>query len=366
MREEAIPEVGPEQVPGLQRGGALLLDVREDGERMAGTPRDALGLPLGSLEHRVEELPSESDRQILILCGRGQRSVLAATSLREMGYTCVASVSGGFARWRELGLPQEASSVDTDSAERYARQMQLPQVDLAGQAKLAAARVAVVGAGGLGAPVLLYLAAAGVGYLRVIDNDRIERSNLHRQVIHADARVGMSKTESARMTLLALNPRIEIETRCVRLDRDNVTELLATNDVVVDGADNLSARYAVSAACTRLGIPMIYGAVERFSGQASVFDPRDPQSPCYRCLFPVPPSGAAIPSCSEAGVLGVLPGMVGMIQATEAIKLVLGIGEPLVGRLLNFDALSMKFFELALSRNPECPGCGARSTAPQA
>ena len=365
VREQAHAEVSPEQVPGLQRRGALLIDVRDDGERVGGMPRGALGLPLGTLEQRATQLLSEPDRQILVLCASGRRSLLAAGRLRELGCRCVASVSGGFARWQALGLPQESSTVDTDFAERYARQMQLPQIDLAGQKRLAAARVVVVGAGGLGTPVLLYLAAAGVGHLRVIDDDRIERSNLHRQVIHADARVGMGKVESARLSMLALNPRIGIETRSVRLDSDNAADLLSGNDVVVDGADNLRTRYALSAASIRLGIPMIYGAVERFSGQASVFDPREPRSPCYRCLFPEPPTGAAIPSCNEAGVLGVLPGMVGMIQATETIKLLLGIGQPLTGRLLNFDALSMKFFELALSRNPDCPGCGDGRPAAQ-
>ena len=217
----------------------------------------------------------------------------------------------------------------------------------------------LLGAGGLGAPAALYLAAAGVGRLTLVDDDRVERSNLHRQVIHADARVGMSKTESARMTLAALNPRIQIDLRNERLRADNVERLLNGHDLVIDGADNFPARYLLAAATRRLNMPMVYGAVERFTGQVSVFDPRRNDSPCYRCLFPEPPAADDAPNCSEAGVLGVLPGIVGLLQATEAMKLILGIGEPLVGRLLSFDALGMRFRETRLPRDPACPGCGA-------
>jgi molybdopterin/thiamine biosynthesis adenylyltransferase len=256
------------------------------------------------------------------------------------------------------GLPVVAGSIDADAAERYARQVLLPQVGEAGQAKLAQARVVVIGAGGLGAPVLLYLAAAGVGHITVIDDDRVERSNLHRQVVHADARVGMSKAESARMTLSALNPRVHVHAVVDRLRADNVEASIRAHDVVIDGADNFATRYLLSAATRQLGIPMVYAAIERFSGQASVFDPRREDSPCYRCLFPEPPAAADAPNCSEAGVLGVLPGLVGLVQATEAIKLILGIGQPLVGRLLTYDALGMRFRELTLRRDPACPGCG--------
>jgi molybdopterin/thiamine biosynthesis adenylyltransferase len=233
---------------------------------------------------------------------------------------------------------------------------------LAGQQKLLHARVVLIGAGGLGAPIALYLAAAGVGTLTLIDDDVVERSNLQRQVIHADSRIGLPKVESARLTLEALNPDVHIEGVPQRLAAANVELLLRGHDIVVDGADNFPARYLLSAASLRLGLPLVYGAVHRFSGQVSVFDPRRADSPCYRCLFPQPPSAAEAPNCSEAGVLGVMPGIVGLLQANEVLKLILGIGEPLVGRLLCHDALAGTFRELRLVRDPECPGCGANAT----
>lgn len=354
-----IPEVTAPEAFVRQASGALLVDVREDNERGSGTPGGALGLSRGFLELRIEQAEPDRDRDILLLCGSGQRSLLAAEALQRLGYRNVSSVAGGMAAWKVAGLPVVAGSLDADAAERYARQVLLPQVGEAGQGKLADARVVVIGAGGLGAPALLYLAAAGVGHLTVIDDDRIERSNLHRQVVHADARVGMSKAESARMTLSALNPRVYVRTVIDRLRADNVEALIRNHDVVVDGADNFATRYLLAAATRQLGIPMVYAAIERFTGQASVFDPRREDSPCYRCLFPEPPAAADAPNCSEAGVLGVLPGLVGMVQATEVMKLILGIGQPLVGRLLTYDALGMRFRELTLRRDPACPGCGA-------
>jgi len=354
----SIPEISPADALSRQAQGGLLIDVREDGERASGTPVGAVGLSRGFLELRIEQIEADRGRPVLVLCGSGQRSLLAAEALQRMGYAKVASVAGGFQRWKAEGLPVAAGALDGDAAERYARQLQLPQVGEAGQAKLAAARVALLGAGGLGAPAGLYLAAAGVGQLTLIDDDRVERSNLHRQVIHADARVGMLKTESARMALSALNPRVRVEIRNERLQADNVERLLADHDLVIDGADNFPARYLVAAASHRLQLPMVYGAVERFTGQVSVFDPRRAESPCYRCLFPEPPAAADAPNCSEAGVLGVLPGIVGLLQATETLKLILGMGEPLVGRLLHFDALAMRFRETRLLRDPGCPGCG--------
>jgi molybdopterin/thiamine biosynthesis adenylyltransferase/rhodanese-related sulfurtransferase len=357
-----VPEVVPTDAFVRQAGGALLVDVREDNERASGMPAAALGISRGFLELRIEQAEPDRDRDILLLCGSGQRSLLAAEALQRMGYRHVSSVAGGMNGWKVAGLPMVTGSLDADAAERYARQVLLPQVGEAGQARLTEARVLVVGAGGLGAPALLYLAAAGVGHLTVIDDDRVERSNLHRQVVHADARVGMSKAESARMTLSALNPRIHVHAVRERLAADNVEALLGGHDVVIDGADNFATRYLLAAATRRLGIPMVYAAIERFTGQASVFDPRRDDSPCYRCLFPEPPAAADAPNCSEAGVLGVLPGLVGLVQATEAIKLVLGIGQPLVGRLLTYDALGMRFRELTLRRDPECPGCGQAAT----
>lgn len=355
-----VPEISPAEALSSQAQGALLIDVREDAERASGTPAGSLGLSRGFLELRIEQVEPDRDRAIVTLCGSGQRSLLAAEALQRLGYRQVQSVAGGFNRWKAEGLPITAGALDADAAERYSRQLRLPQVGEAGQAKLAEAKVILLGAGGLGAPAALYLAAAGVGQLTLVDDDRVERSNLHRQIIHADARVGMAKTESARLALLALNPRVQIETRNERLQADNVERLLMGHDLVIDGADNFPARYLLAAATQRLKLPMIYGAVERFTGQVSVFDSRRPDSPCYRCLFPEPPSAAEAPNCSEAGVLGVLPGIVGLLQATEALKLILGLGESLVGRLLSFDALSMRFRETRLSRDSDCPGCGSR------
>jgi molybdopterin/thiamine biosynthesis adenylyltransferase len=310
---------------------------------------------------QIEQAEPDRSRHILIVCGSGQRSLLAAETLKRMGYEHAASIAGGFNRWKADGLPvsSNASPLDVDATERYARQIRLPNIGETGQQKLSAAKIVLLGAGGLGAPAALYLAAAGVGQLTLIDDDRVERSNLHRQVVHADARVGMLKTESARMMLSALNPRVRIETRAERLTASNVEALVAGHDVIIDGADNFPARYLLAAASLRLNIPMVYGAVERFSGQVSVFDPRRDDSPCYRCLFPEPPAAADAPNCSEAGVLGVLPGIVGLLQATEALKLLLQLGDSLVGRLLFFDALDMRFNEARLRRDPSCPGCGS-------
>ncbi|WP_114241059.1 molybdopterin-synthase adenylyltransferase MoeB [Dyella sp. C9] len=357
----SIAEITPAEALARQAAGALLIDVREDGERASGTPPGALGLSRGFLELRIEQIEADRERDIVTLCGSGQRSLLAAEALQRLGYRRVSSVAGGYNRWKAEGLPVALGALDADAAERYSRQLRLPQVGEAGQARLGQARIALLGAGGLGAPAALYLAAAGVGQLTLIDDDVVDRSNLHRQVIHADARVGMSKAESARIALAALNPRVQVEVRNERLQADNVERLLGGHDLVIDGADNFPARYLVAAASQRLRLPMIYGAVERFTGQVSVFDPRRADSPCYRCLFPEPPSAAEAPNCSEAGVLGVLPGIVGLLQATEALKLVLDIGEPLVGRLLGFDALAMRFRETRLPRDPACPGCGAQA-----
>lgn len=360
---QRIGEIEPAEALARQARGALLIDVREDAERTTGMPVGALGLSRGFLELRIARAEPDPTREILTLCGSGMRSLLAADTLKNLGYANVRSVAGGFARWKSEGLPVAFNeTLDADAAERYSRQIKLSNVGAEGQAKLARARVVMLGAGGLGAPAAMYLAAAGVGMLTLIDDDRVERSNLHRQIIHADARVGMRKTESARMTLTALNPRIRVETRNERLTAANVEALLAGHDIIFDGADNFPARYLLAAASVRLGIPLVYGAVERFTGQVSVFDPRREDSPCYRCLFPEPPAAEDAPNCSEAGVLGVLPGLIGLLQACETLKLILGIGEPLAGRLLTLDALAMRMRELRLPRDPECPGCGPHAS----
>jgi molybdopterin/thiamine biosynthesis adenylyltransferase/rhodanese-related sulfurtransferase len=355
-------EIEPGAALLRQHHGALLLDVREDDERASGYASGSIGVPRATIEACIASHAPTRDREILVICASGARSLLAAKTLRGLGYANARSVCGGHARWRGEGLPMEHGALGIDASERYARHLVLPEVGVAGQQKLLRARVVLIGAGGLGAPIALYLAAAGVGALTLIDDDVVERSNLQRQVIHADTRIGMSKVESARATLNALNPGVLIKSVPERLRAANVEALLRDHDVVVDGADNFPARYLLSAASLRLGLPLVYGAVHRFSGQVSVFDPRRADSPCYRCLFPQPPSAAEAPNCSEAGVLGVMPGIVGLLQANEVLKLILGIGEPLVGRLLCHDALAGTFRELRLPRDPDCPGCGANAT----
>ena len=353
-----IERITPADALRRQQRGAVLIDVRSDDERAAGKPAGAFGVPLAEVATRIHEFVSDRRAQVLLTCASGARSLRAAETLRDLGYLSVASVDGGFLRWNAEGLPIDAGLLDADAAERYSRHLLLPEVGTAGQAKLAQARVALVGAGGLGSPSALYLAAAGVGLLTLIDNDKVDKSNLQRQVLHTDARVGVAKTESARATLNALNPRVDVQTRQERLLGANVEALIRDHDVVIDGADNFATRYLLSAACLRLRIPLVYGAVHRFTGQVSVFDARRDDSPCYRCLFPEPPAAADAPNCAEAGVLGVLPGIIGLLQANEAIKLLLGLGQSLVGRLLCFDALAATFRELRLPRDPSCPGCG--------
>lgn len=353
-----VVTVTPTEAWRRQRRGAVLIDVREDHERETGTASGAIGIPLAHLPQDIRQRIPDVDSEILLLCASGQRSLRAAATLRSLGYNHALSVDGGLQRWQADGLAVEAEGLDADAVQRYARQMRLPQIGLAGQKRLARSRVILVGAGGLGSPTALYLAAAGVGHITLVDDDHVERSNLHRQVMHTDARVGQAKVESAQHTLTALNPKIHVEAVQTRLDAGNVDALLAGHDLIVDGADNFPTRYLLSAASVRLRLPLVYAAIERFSGQVSVFDPRDPDSPCYRCLFPEPPEAGAAPNCAEAGVLGVLPGLIGMLQATEALKLLLGIGQPLTGRLLMVNALDMQFRSLALPRDPGCPGCG--------
>ena len=354
-----VEQITPLQALDRQRSGALLIDVREDDERAGGVAEGAIGIARARLGQRIAELAPRRDQPLLTICGTGQRSLLAANTLRQLGYAHVASVGGGFRLWQADGLPVASGAFDTDAGDRYSRHLLLPEVGAAGQIKLGNARVALIGAGGLGSPAALYLAAAGVGTLTLVDDDKVEKSNLQRQVLHADARIGMLKTESAAISLSGLNPRVRIETRNERLRAGNVESLIRGHGVVIDGADNFPTRYLLDAASRQLRIPLVYGAVHRFTGQVSVFDPRRPDSPCYRCLFPEPPAAEDAPNCAQAGVLGVLPGIVGLLQASEAIKLILGIGNPLVGRLLCFDALAATFRELRLPRDPQCPGCGS-------
>jgi len=353
-----VEQITPLQARERQRRGALLIDVRDDNERAGGMPEGAIGVARAALGSRIAELAQRQDQPLLTICATGQRSLLAADALRQLGYAQVASVSGGFRRWQADGLPVANGAFDADAGDRYSRHLLLPEVGAAGQIRLGKARVALIGAGGLGSPAALYLAAAGIGTLTLVDDDKVEKSNLQRQVLHADARIGMAKTESAAISLSGLNPRVRIDTRNERLGAGNVEALIRGHDVVIDGADNFPTRYLLDAASRQLKIPLVYGAVHRFTGQVSVFDSRRSDSPCYRCLFPEPPAAEDAPNCAQAGVLGVLPGIIGLLQASEAIKLVLDIGKPLVGRLLCFDALAATFRELRLPRDPHCPGCG--------
>lgn len=362
-----IPEVSPGDAHAMQQQGAALVDVREKDEIAQGSPAGAHRLGRGFLELCVEEAIPDLDRPVLLMCGGGTRSLFAAEDLLRLGYRDVRSVVGGFTRWKNEGLPFELPlRLDERSRERYSRHLLMPEVGEAGQHRLMTSKVMLIGAGGLGSPAALYLAAAGIGTLGIVDHDVVERSNLQRQVLHTDARVGTLKVESARTTLLALNPALHIDGHALHLDGRNVEDLLGGYEVVVDGSDNFATRYLVNDACVKLGIPNVHGAVFRFEGEVSVFWPRYPKDagPCYRCLYPEPPPPELAPSCAEAGVLGVLPGVIGLLQAVETVKLLLGIGEPLIGRMLYYDALAARFSELRLARDPECRYCGAGARFP--
>ena len=354
-----IREIGPAEALQRLQAGALLVDVRADHERALGMASGALGVVRDRLEAAPGDFLPDADAEVLLICQSGRRSQLAAQALHAQGYRNLASVAGGTSAWESAGLPMSKPRLEPDFEERYSRHLRLPEVGLEGQQRLAAARVLVIGAGGLGSPAAFYLAAAGVGHLRIADDDVVERSNLQRQILHTDASIGTAKVASAAATLSALNPRTRIEAIEERVTSANIERLLEGVDVVLDGADNFPVRYLLNDACVKLGKPLVYGAVHRFEGQVSVFDAGRARGalPCYRCLFPEPPAAADAPNCSEAGVLGVLPGVVGMLQATEAIKLLLGIGTPLAGRLLHFDALAMRFRETRLAPDPECAVC---------
>ena len=355
----SVRRITPREARVLQEAGALLVDVRDAHERALGMARDALGIARQALESDPARHLPDPARDVVLLCQTGQRSLLAAQALAAAGYERLASVDGGTQAWQAEGLPMAGPDLDGDFAERYSRQLRLPEFGLAGQQRLAEARVLLVGAGGLGSPAGFYLAAAGVGTLRLADDDVVDRSNLQRQILHAEARIGMPKVESAAIALSALNPRTRIETVPERITAANVERVLEGVDLVLDGADNFPVRYLLNDACVKLRLPLVHGAVHRFEGQVSVFDAgrRRGLAPCYRCLFPEPPPPEAAPNCAEAGVLGVLPGIIGLLQATEAIKLLAGIGEPLRGRLLQVDALGMRFRELRLPADPGCAVC---------
>lgn len=340
----------------------VLLDVREKDEVRAGYIPGAVSIPRGFLEIQVEQKLTDKNAPIVVYCAGGTRSVLAAKTLAELGYTNVESANPGFVRWKDLGYPQELPPNLTEAQrDRYSRHLLLPEVGEAGQAKLLASKVLLLGAGGLGSPAALYLAAAGVGTLGLVDADVVDASNLQRQVLHATSRVGVPKVDSAETAIRDLNPDVKVIKFQERVDSSNVERIFSGFDVVVDGCDNFPTRYLVNDASVFMKKPVVHGSIFRFDGQVTSFVPGT-GGPCYRCLYPEPPPPALAPSCQEAGVLGILPGVIGVLQATEAIKLVLGKGNSLNGRLLTYDSLRMKFGELKLRRDKGCPVCGDNPT----
>jgi molybdopterin/thiamine biosynthesis adenylyltransferase/rhodanese-related sulfurtransferase len=339
----------------------VLIDVRELDEYQQGALAKARHIPRGYLEMRIENEVPDRDQPLVVYCAGGVRSAFAAASLQSLGYTDVVSMEQGFTGWKNAGLPYSVPrTLDTGQRNRYSRHLLIPEIGEVGQIKLLESSVLLVGAGGLGSPAALYLAAAGVGTIGLVDSDVVEESNLQRQILHATARVGQAKTSSARQSLEALNPDVRVVEHNERLVADNVMDIIGQYDLVVDGADNFPTRYLLNDASLLARKPVVHGSIFRFEGQVTVFQPFE--GPCYRCLFPEPPPPELAPSCAEAGVLGVLPGIIGSLQALEALKLLLGIGDPLVGRLLLFDALEVSFRELRLRKNPDCPACGEHAT----
>ncbi|MGH2994884.1 MAG: molybdopterin-synthase adenylyltransferase MoeB [Gaiellaceae bacterium] len=340
----------------------VLVDVRERDEWAEGHIPGAFHIPRGSLESRIEQAAPDRTRPVIVYCASGNRSAFAAKTLEELGYESVASLTGGFTDWKRNGFGFDVPrALDDTKRRRYSRHLLIPEVGEAGQLKLLDSRMLLIGAGGLGSPASLYLAAAGVGTLGIVDDDAVDETNLQRQIVHSTERLGESKAESAKRTIEALNPDVTVKVFKERLTSENVDRILGEGwDVIVDGADNFPTRYLLNDASVWHGIPVVHGSIFRFEGQTTVFKPKE--GPCYRCLFPQPPPPELAPSCAEGGVLGVLPGIVGSLQANEALKLALGVGEPLVGRLLIFDALETQFTEIALRRDPECPVCGESPT----
>ncbi len=352
-----VREIDARQSARLHEQGAVLIDVREQDEVDQGIIPGALHIPRGFLEMRIEEAVRDRDTPLVIYCAGGVRSVFGAEALTQLGYRDVVSMAGGFSGWKAAGLPWRVpQNLSPDQRRRYSRHLLIPEVGEEGQRKLLDAKVLLVGAGGLGSPAALYLAAAGVGTMGIVDADIVDDSNLQRQVVHTTDRIGMPKVDSAGLAIEALNPDVQVVKHETRLDQSNVLDIFAQYDIILDGTDNFSTRYLINDATVLLNKPNVHGSIFRFEGQATTFIPHE--GPCYRCLFPTPPPPELAPSCAEAGVLGLLPGTIGIIQATETAKLILGIGEPLVGRLLTYDALEMEFRELRLSRDPLCPMCG--------
>src|ERR671910_3205428 len=352
-----VQEVDPAEVSEHLGNGIVLVDVRESEEWDRGHIPGAVHVPRGYLESRIDGAVADRDARVILYCASGQRSALAAHTLKELlGYTNVASMTGGITLWKDRGYKVEVPTVLTpQQKDRYGRHLLLPEIGAEGQAKLLGAKVLLLGAGGLGSPTALYLAAAGVGTLGIVDDDDVDLSNLQRQVIHTTDRIGTPKVESAAKTIAALNPDVEVVQHRTRLDASNIMEIIDGYDVIVDGVDNFPTRYLLNDATVRLGIPVVSASILGFDGQLAVFKPHD--GPCYRCLYPVPPPAELAPSCGANGVLGVLPGTMGLLQSTEVVKLIVGAGEPLIGRLLLYEALGATFTELKVRRDPECPIC---------
>ena len=361
-----VPEWTPSQVhealanqheAGPDQQEIVLVDVREKYEWNEGHVPGALHVPRGFLELQIEEAVPDKSKTVVLYCAGGVRSLIAGTTLQQIGYTTPISMSGGFGQWKANGYPfVQPRTMSETQAKRYSRHVLIPEVGEAGQFKLLDSRVLLIGAGGLGSPAAYYLAAAGVGTIGIIDSDVVEESNLQRQILHNTKRVGQYKAESARETIEALNPDVKVIPYIERLDETNVARIIADYDVILDGTDNFPTRYLLNDAAIMANKPVVHGSVFRFEGQLTVFKPHE--GPCYRCLYPEPPPPELAPSCAEAGVLGVLPGIIGLLQAIETIKLLLGIGEPLVGRLQTYDGLAGEFSELRLYRDPRCPACG--------
>jgi len=356
-----VEEVDPSEVQAeLARNGdrrTVIVDVRETEEWEQGHIPGAVHVPRGYLESRIEGAVRDRDAHVVLYCASGSRSALAAHTLQELlGYENVASMTGGITLWKDRGYEVQVDrKLSREQRERYGRHLLLPEIGTEGQIKLLESKVLLLGAGGLGSPTALYLAAAGVGTLGLVDDDVVDLSNLQRQVIHTTDRVGVPKVDSAEEAIRALNPDVRVVKYQTRLDASNIMEIVEGYDVIVDGVDNFPTRYLLNDATVRLGIPVVSASILGFDGQLSVFKPHD--GPCYRCLYPVPPPAELAPSCGANGVLGVLPGTMGLLQATEVVKLVTGTGEPLVGRLLLYEALSATFTELKVRRDPDCPIC---------
>jgi sulfur-carrier protein adenylyltransferase/sulfurtransferase len=352
-----IEEVDPAAAREQLSNGAVVIDVREPEEWAAGHIPGAKHVPKSYLESRIEGAVPDRSQHVILYCASGNRSAWATRTLTEdLGYERVESMTGGFTLWKDRGYEVELPrTLTAEQRERYSRHLLLPEIGPEGQQKLLDAKVLLLGAGGLGSPAALYLAAAGVGTLGIVDNDEVDVSNLQRQVIHSTERVGVAKVDSAEQTINALNPDVKVQKYNLRLGPENIMEILPGYDIVVDGLDNFPTRYLLNDASVRLRIPVVSAAILGFEGQLSVFKPYD--GPCYRCLFPVPPPAELAPSCGANGVLGVLPGTMGLLQATEVIKLILGVGEPLIGRLLMYDALAATVTEVKVRRDPDCPIC---------